>query len=301
MLSLLPAAAQKWIEDEAPTLGAAIAFYTVFSLSPVLLTVIAVAGLVFGDEAVRGSLYGELAGLVGVSGADAIQKLVESASRRSEGLLAALTAPVLFVLGATAVFTQLQTALNAVWRTKGPTADQAMATTGMKSPQEAGTMAKAIRAGLALLRIRLLSFGLIIGGGFLLTVSLAVNALLVGLGKSFDSELRLIGGVLWAVQLLVSTAVLTGLFAAIYKLLPDTRVDWVDVWTGGLITAVLFNLGKFAIGAYLASTDVASSYGAAGTMILMLLWVYYSAQVFLYGAEVTWLRRQRRLGKTREA
>jgi membrane protein len=295
MLSLFPAAAQKWIADEAPTLGAAIAFYTVFSLGPVLLTVIAVAGWVFGAEAASGALYGELAGLVGASGAEALQKLAESAWAKQEGMLAVIAAPVLFVLGATAVFAQLQMALNAIWRARGPTGEEAAAAIGAKPPSDVGMVRGILRAGFALLRVRLLSFALIVGGGFLLTVSLAVNALLVGLGKSFDSDVRLIGELLWLVQLLVSTAVLTGLFAAIYKLLPDTPIDWIDVWTGGLVTAVLFNLGKFAIGAYLASTDVASSYGAAGTMILLLLWVYYSAQVFLFGAEVTWLWRQRRL------
>jgi membrane protein len=218
---------------------------------------------------------------------------VEGAASKEEGWLASLLAPILFLFGATAVFAQLQGALNRIWRTKGPAAEE------VAPPKDESTVTHATRIALAFVRIRLVSFGLVIGGGFLLTVSLAVNAVIVGLSKSWHGEVQALAPILWVLQLCVSLAVLTGLFAAIYKLLPDTRVDWIDVWTGGFITAVLFTIGKFAIGAYLASTDVASSYGAAGTIILILLWVYYSAQIFLYGAEVTWLWRQHRHARRR--
>lgn len=291
MLRLFLDAGQKWVEDEAPVLGASLAYYTVFSLGPVLMTVLGVAGLVFGAEAVRGELYGQVAELVGAQGGEAIQKLVEAAASKQEGLLASLLAPILFLFGATAVFAQLQGALNRIWRTKGPEADHVAPP---KPAEDEGTVKHVTRIALAFVRIRLVSFGLVIGVGFLLTVSLAVNAVIVGLSKSWNGEVQAMAPLLWVLQLGVSLTVLTGLFAAIYKLLPDTRVDWIDVWTGGFLTAVLFTAGKFAIGAYLASTDVASSYGAAGTIILILLWVYYSAQIFLYGAEVTWLWRQRR-------
>ena len=288
MLRLFLDAGQRWVDDEAPVIGAALAYYTVFSLGPVLMTVLGVAGLVFGEEAVRGELYGQIADLVGAKGGDAIQKLVEGAASKEEGLLASLLAPILFLFGATAVFAQLQGALNRIWRTKGLDAAEVV------PPKDETTVTRVTKIALAFMRIRLVSFGLVIGGGFLLAISLAVNAVIVGLSKSWHGEIQAMAPILWVLQLCVSLAVLTGLFAAIYKLLPDTRVDWIDVWTGGFITAVLFTIGKFAIGAYLASTDVASSYGAAGTIILILLWVYYSAQIFLYGAEVTWLWRQRR-------
>jgi len=291
MLHLFLDAAKRWAEDKAPVIGAALAYYTVFSLGPVLMIVLGVAGLAFGEEAVRGELYGQLAELVGTQGGEAIQKLVEGASSKSEGLLASLLAPILFLFGATAVFAQLQGALNRIWRTQGPDADDVAPA---KPAEQASAVRHVTRIALAFVRIRLVSFGLVIGGGFLLTVSLAVNAVIVGLSKSWNGEVQALAPLLWVVQLAVSIGALTGLFAAIYKRLPDTPVDWIDVWTGGLITAVLFTAGKFAIGAYLASTDVASSYGAAGTIILILLWVYYSAQIFLYGAEITWLWWQRR-------
>lgn len=256
-----------WSDDYAPSMGAAIAYYTVFSLAPLLLIVIAVAGAVFGRDAVQGEIVAQLQGLIGHDGALAIQGLIKSASKPADGLVAGGISVVVLIVGATTVFGELQSALDRIWQV----------------PQGA-------KSGvLATLKARLLSFGLILGLAFLLMVSLVVSAGVAVIG-------RLAGGIVpgWeiALQLLnlaISLGITTVLFAMIYKLMPQARIAWRDVWVGAFVTAVLFNVGKLLISLYVGKTSVASSYAAAGSVIVLLVWVYYSAQIFLLGAEFTWV------------
>lgn len=280
------AAAAKFVADDAPTYGAAIAFYTVFSLGPVMVTVLAIASALFGVEAASGIIYGEIGTMVGPTGAEALAKLIASATRSGEGASAAILGPILFVFGASAVFVELQVALNAIWKI------DTIKPRGVRQPTR-GVM-DYLRYVVDFLRVRLLGFALVIGTGFVLAVSLLVNAAIVGVaktvaGRPFMANALALTELLWVVQLALTAVALAGIFAAIYKALPDVAIAWIDVWVGAGITAVLFVLGKAAIGAYLATTNMVSSYGATGTVIVLLVWVYYSAQVFLYGAEITWL------------
>ena len=265
--NLIKSTASGFVEDEAMTRGAAIACYTIFSIAPLLVIAIAIAGLVFGEEAVRGAVAAQLHALVGREGATALEAMVlavqgsDSGGRR--GPSAILGAAVLLVT-ASGVFAEIQTALNAVWRAV---------------PKEVGVT--------YLLRVRLLSIGLVTVTGFLLVVSLlviaAVAALHVWAGGLFPGLVPL----LQAVNFLVSLVLTAALFAAIYKILPDRRLEWRDVIVGAVGTALLFTVGKGLIGWYIGGSGAAESYGAAGAIVVVLLWVYYSAQVFLLGAEFT--------------
>jgi membrane protein len=261
-------AASAWLEDYAPSMGAALSYYTVFSLAPMLLIVIGVAGLVFGQDAARGALLGQLSGLMGADAAKAVQGIIASASKPSEGILATVIGVVVMLIGATTVFGELQDALDRIWR----------------SP------AKATGGGLwGLLRTRFLSFGMILGIGFLLVVSLVVETAVSALGKWWSP---VFGG--WevlahAVTLLFGLGVSTIAFAMIYRLMPRAKVEWHDVWIGAFVTAVLFSLGRFLIGLYIGKSGVASGFGAAGSLVIVFVWVYYSAQIFLLGAEFTWV------------
>ncbi|MCC7049778.1 MAG: YihY/virulence factor BrkB family protein [Alphaproteobacteria bacterium] len=283
MPRLFAGAARKWYADDAPTHGAAIAFYTVFSLSPVIATMLAVASVLFGEEAAGGAIYGQLREIVGPAGAASLQAWIASAHAADAGWLAGLAAPLIFLFGASAVFVQLQVALNHIWRIE---------TVPPPSPRKTrGGGWRYLEFLLDYLRIRLIGFMLVIGAGFLLAVSLMANAAIVAFANAAARHVALLADFAWLAQIVLSLAVLTGMFAAIFKMLPDRAIDWVDVWVGAAITAILFDLGKACIGAYLATTNLVSSYGAVGTMGVLLIWVYYSAQVFLYGAEVTWLWR----------
>jgi len=256
-----------WSDDYAPSMGAAIAYYTVFSLAPLLLIVIAVAGAVFGRDAVQGEIVAQLQGLIGHDGALAIQGLIKSASKPAEGLLAGGISLVVLLVGATTVFGELQSALDRIWQ--------------VPQQNKSGVIGT--------LKTRLLSFGLILGLAFLLMVSLVVSAGVAVIG-------RWAGGIVpgWEIglqllNLCISLGITTVLFAMIYKLMPQARIDWRDVWVGAGVTAVLFEVGKLLIGLYVGKTSVASSYAAAGSVIVLLVWVYYSAQIFLLGAEFTWV------------
>jgi len=256
-----------WSDDYAPSMGAAIAYYTVFSLAPLLLIVIAVAGAVFGREAVQGEIVAQLQGLIGHDGAVAVQGLIKSASAPADGLVAGGISLIVLLVGATTVFGELQSALDRIWQV----------------PQ-------GIKSGLwATLKSRLLSFGMILGLAFLLMVSLVVSAGVAAFGR-FAGDM--VPGWEIALQLLnlcISLGITTLLFAMIYKLMPQARIAWRDVWVGAIVTAVLFNVGKLLISLYVGKTSVASSYAAAGSIIVLLVWVYYSAQIFLLGAEFTWV------------
>jgi membrane protein len=253
-----------FIDDEALSRGAAIAFYTVTSIAPVLLIVVAVAGLAFGRDAAQNAISTQLSGLMGQQTADVLQSAVASAASKSSGILATIIGVATLIATASGVFGEMQSALNAIWKAK---------------PQ-ATTVSRLIQA-------RATSLGLVAALGFLLIVSLAVSAGLTAFGNYLDSIVPIGKLILPILNFAVSLALLAVLFAAIYKVLPDRRLQWRDVVIGAVVTAVLFTIGKTLIGWYLGSSAVASSYGAAGGLIVLLLWVYYSVQVFLLGAEFT--------------
>lgn len=253
-----------WLDDGASSMGAAVAFYTVFSLAPLLIIVIAIAGAVFGQEAARGEIMAQLDGLIGSNGAKAIEAMVEGAQNKKVGLFATLLGMGTLIIAATTVFAELKTSLDQIWEV----------------PTESG------KGIWALIRTRLLSFSLILALGFLLLVSLIFSAALNALAKYWGtliSETVL----LEVVNFLVSFASITVLIAIIYKFLPNTKIAWRDVWIGALITALLFSIGKLLIGIYLGHSSISSSFGAAGSLVVLLLWVYYSSQIFFLGAEFT--------------
>jgi membrane protein len=258
-------AAKSWWNDNIPHFGAAISYYTVFALAPILIVAIAIAGFAFGPDAVRGEIVGQIEGLVGHGGAVAVQSMLEGASNTSSGIFATVVGIVTLFLGATGLFLELQTALNAIWRVK-PRPDA-----GVRD----------------MVRQRVISFGLVIGVGFLLMVSLVVSAALAAIdkyvGRLFPAYLVL-GQ---ALNVVVSLGVVTLLFAMIYKTLPDVKLAWRDVWAGAVVTAGLFTVGKYLIGLYLGRSATASAYGAAGSIIVLLLWINYSSQIVLLGAEFT--------------
>ena len=262
---LLSATYTKWTADHAQGLGAALAFYAIFSLAPLLLIVIAIAGSVFGQEAAQGEIIGQIQGLVGEESAKAIQSMIEEARKPAAGIIATVVAIVLLFLGATGVFAQLQEALNIIWRVE----------------------AKPEQGMWKILKDRFISLLAVLGTGFLLLISLVISAALSAIGTTLEQFLPVPGFLLQLINFLVSFAIVTLLFAMIYKLLPDRSIQWSDVWIGAIITSLLFTIGKFVIGVYLGKSDVGIAYGAAGSLVVMLMWVYYASQIFLFGAEFT--------------
>src|SRR6476659_9365085 len=260
-------AVSAWIDDYAPSMGAALAYYTLFSIAPLLLIVISIAGLVFGPDAARGQIFAELRNLMGEDGAAAAQALLQSVNKPAQGVLGTVVGVVLLGVGAISVFGELQDALDRIWR----------------APARVG-------GGVwALVRARLLSFGMVLGIGFLLILSLVASAAVAALGK-FSTPL--FGSWVVLVELLnlvVSFALVTVTFAMIYKIIPRVRIGWRDVWVGAAVTALLFAIGKSLIGLYLGRSTFASGFGAAGSLVVLLVWMYYSAQIFLLGAEFTWV------------
>jgi membrane protein len=267
MWALIKTAATSWSDDYAPSMGAALAYYTMFSIAPLLLIVISIAGLIFGEEAARGEIFGQLQGMMGEEGAAAIQGLLQSASKPATSVMATIISVLLLIVGATTVFAELQSDLDRIWR--APAKDQ--------------------KSGIfALLRARLLSFGMVLGIGFLLMVSLVASAGVSALGKWWAPAFGAWEVLLQIVNFVVSFGLTTAVFAMIYKFMPRVHIAWRDVWIGATVTAMLFTIGKFLIGLYIGKSGVASGFGAAGSMVVVLVWVYYSAQIFLMGAEFTW-------------
>lgn len=263
---LLKETFEEWKEDKVSRLAAALSYYTIFSLPGLLLIVVAVAGFFLGQESVRQDLMGQVASVLGEDGAEAIGTMLSNAGWDEDaGIVAVVIGVVTVILAATGAFTQLQEALNTVWE-----------------------VAPAPGAGIVhTLRKRILSFSLILGIAFLLLVSLVVSAALAGLGNFLES---LFPGAAWLIQILnvvISFAVITLLFAMMYKYMPDAEIAWKDVLVGAALTTLLFTVGKFVLGLYLGRSGATSAYGAAGSLVLILLWVYYSAQIFLFGAEFT--------------
>jgi len=264
--AVLKAAVAGWWNDNVPRMGAALAYYTLFSLAPIFIVAIAIAGLAFGEEAVRGEIVGQIEGLVGHDGAQAVQAMLKGAAKPSSSIPATIIGVITFFLGATGAFLELQADLDAIWRVK---------------PKSRGSFLR------DLLMQRLISFGLVLGFAFLLLTSLIVSAALAAAHKYMGSAFPGVA-VLWeAVNMVVSLCVITLLFAMIYKVLPDVKLGWSDVWVGAVVTAGLFTIGKFLIGLYLGTSSFASTYGAAGSVIVILVWVYYTSQIILLGAEFT--------------
>ena len=254
-----------WIAHRGASKGAALAFYTLFSMTPILILAIAVAGYFFGAEAAQGEIIAQLQGLVGPNGAQAIQAVLAAARDPASGLVAAFVSGVLLLVGATSVFTELKNSLDDLW--------------GIEQPRQSGIM--------TLLRTRILSFGIILVLAFLLLISLIVSAALSVLARYAGDVWSSSAPALVTLSSFISFSVIACLFAVIYKMLPNVKLAWRDVWTGALVTASLFSLGKYVIGLYLGNSAVASGFGAAGSVIALLLWVYYSAQIFFLGAEFT--------------
>ena len=266
LLSIAKRALAGWWNDNVPRLGASLSFYTLFAMAPVLVVSIAIAGLAFGEEAVRGEVVTQMRGLVGEEGARAVQTMLQAASKERESRIATVLGLFTLFIGATGAFLELQTAINGIWRVK---------------PKEGGHWLK------ELVMQRLISFGLVIGVGFLLLVSLLVSAALAALHRYMGVTFPGLAELWQAANVLVSFGIITVLFAMIYRILPDRDLAWRDVWVGAMVTAGLFSIGKFAIGLYLGTSGLASTYGAAGSVVVLLLWVYYSSQVVLLGAEFT--------------
>ena len=266
---LVKLSVKSWLDDYASSMGAAIAFYTVFSLAPLLMIVIAIAGFFWGEEAVRGELMRQVGGMVGESGASAIEGVVQSGAQEPEqGIFATVASVVVLIVGATTVFAELQSALDRIWQVP----------------------AKEKSSGIFnLIRARLLSFGLVLSLAFLLLVSLVVSTVLSAVGGWLGGLLPGWELILQILNITVSFGILVLLFAMIYKFMPRAEVAWRDVWTGAVVTALLFEIGKLLIGLYVGKSAVASSYAAAGSLVIVLIWVYYAAQVFLLGAEFTWV------------
>jgi membrane protein len=262
---LLAGTWEEWNTDRAPRLGASLAFYTVLSLSPLLIVAIAIAGAVFGQEAAQGELLAQTRSLIGQQGAEAIQSLIENANRPGAGVIATILSVITLLFGASGIFGELQGAMNTIWGVE-PRPDR-----GIKGA----------------IMDRLLSFGLVLGVGFLLLVSLILSSVLSALGGQLSDALPAYN-ILWQLlEVVVSFLVITLLFAALYKFIPDVEISWRDVWIGALVTSVLFAIGRFALGLYLGNSSTTSVYGAAGSLVVVLLWVFYSAQILFFGAEFT--------------
>ena len=257
ILGLMRQAVGAWVDDYASSMGAALAYYTLFSIAPLLLIAIAVAGLAFGDQAARGEIFEQLRGLMGPEGAAAIERLLQSANRPAEGAVATVAGIIALLIGASGVFGELQNALDRIWR----------------APQRAE-----VAGWWRLIHTRLLSFGMVLGIAFLLMVSLILSAAVAALGSWWGTPI---------VDVALSFALATILFALIYKVIPRVPIAWQDVWVGAAVTALLFALGKLLIGLYIGRSSIGSTYGAAGSLVAVVVWVYYSAQIFLLGAEFT--------------
>ena len=266
--SMVKETAAAWLDDFAPSMGAGIAFYTAFSIAPLLVIVMAIAGFFFGADAASGYLYAQLKGLLGDEGARFIQAMVASASNTGEGIVGTIIGGSLLLLAATTVFAELQSDLDRIWKAPAVKNDEGL---------------------WALIRARLLSLGLVVSVGFLMLVSLILSAAIAAMSTLWSGASLGLDWLVQTIDFIVSFLVTTMLFALMYKILPRVKIAWGDVWVGALATALLFTVGKWLVSLYIAKSGMTSSFGAAGSLAVLLLWVYYSAQIFLFGAEFTWL------------
>ena len=263
--SLIKETASRWSDINAPRLGAALAFYTMLSVAPLTVVCIGIAGMVFGQQAAQGQIMLQLQGLIGVEGARTIQDLVRHASKPASGIVATGVGILLLLFGASGVFGELRDSLNTVW--------------GVKSTSSSGL------AGMV--KYRFVSFAMVLGVGFLLLVSLLLSAGIAAAGTFVGGYLPVSEAVLHVANVVFSFAAVTVLFALLYKVVPDVQIEWSDVWIGAAVTSLLFSLGKTLIGLYLGKASIGSTYGAAGSLVVFIVWVYYSAQIFFLGAEFT--------------
>ncbi len=269
MLTLLRETFREWREDGATRLAAALAYYTTFSLAPLLVLIIAIAGLAGGREAAQTQTMAQVEDLLGAEGREFVQEMIESASQPETGLLATFIGAVTLLFGALGVFGELQNSLNTIWEVK---------------PKPAENWLDGVKR--FVLR-RLLSFTMVLGIGFLLLASLVVSAALSALGEYIGSRWPMADFSLGLINFTISFLVITLLFAMIFKFLPEIKIPWKDVWLGAAVTSAFFSLGKFLIGLYLGRSEVGNTFGAAGSLAILLIWIYYSAQILFFGAEFT--------------
>jgi membrane protein len=278
LAALLRRAGEAWIADNAPRLGAALAFYTLFSLAPVLIVTVSLAGVVFGDKAAQGEIVRQFQGLIGTQGAIAIETIIQSTNRPALGVFATTFGVLAIFIGASGAFNELQDALDMIWKVDNRT--KSFWTVTIKQ--------------------RLLSLGLVLATGFLLLTSLVVTAFLSATEKYISNLLPRSLVLLESINLVFSFCIITLLFALIFKFIPDTAIPFRDVWMGAAVTSILFTVGKVIIGFYLGHSALTSAYGAAASLVIFLIWIYYSAQILLFGAELTHVYALR-YGSQREA
>jgi membrane protein len=281
MLTLLKRSFTEFGADDAPLLAAGLAYFALFSIAPLLVISIAIAGIFFGEEASQGRVVETIGGLVGTDAAQGISEMIQGASRKKgQGVVGLVGGIIALLVGASGVFAHLRKVLDRIW--------------GVEVPKTRGILAK--------IKQKLWSLGLVLSVGFVLVVSLLVSAALAAVGTWMESLLPLVPWVWHALNFVISFAVLTLIFAAMYKVIPDTEIEWRDVWGGAAFTSLLFAIGKMLIGLYLGRSAFASSYGAAGSILLVLLWLYYSGLILLFGAEFTevWARERHGLGSREE-
>lgn len=264
-ITLVKKTYNKWSEHQAPRLGASVAFYSVLSFAPLLVLLTAVIALVFGQQSAQGALINEARQLIGDRGAETVQSLLKNAQKPSSGIFASLVAFATLLFGASGVFTELQAALNVIWESKSQSAS----------------------GFIGIIKQRLFSFGMVLSIGFLLLVSLIISAALTYIGHSFGELVPMPPFILQAINFVLSFAVITILFGLMFKYVPTAKVSWRDVGVGAVGTALLFTIGKYLLGLYLGKASVGSTYGAAGSFVAVIVWIYYSAQIFFFGAEFT--------------
>jgi len=262
----------KFWDDFGPRLGAALAYYIALALSPLLLGIIAIAGLVLGDEAARGGIVTQFRDTLGTQAATVIEDVVASSSSKKNGILAAIIAGVILLFGASGVFSELQSALNTIWKVPGR---------------------KSKGGILMMIKDRLWSFSLVAGSAFLLLVSLVMTAILAGINNTINDWLPGLDFLAQIINFVLNFALTAALFAMIFKWLPETQLVWRDVWIGAMVTSGLFSIGRYLIGLYLGQAAIGSTYGAAGAFVVLLVWIYYSTQILLFGAELTFVYAQR--------
>jgi membrane protein len=266
IVDFIKAVVEKWSNDKAPKLAASLAFYTIFSLSPLLIIIISIAGLLFGAEAARGEIVTEIEDLIGREGAEVVQTALKNSADTETGIMSLVISLVTLMIGSTVVFIELQDSLDMIWKVK---------------PKPGRSMIK------GLIKDRVRSFALVIGTGFLLLVSLLVSAGINAVSNFLQDRIDLPFDLMQIINLIISLGIMFMLFGLIYKVLPDVHISWGDVWVGALVTAALFNVGKYLISLYLGTNTLGSTYGAAGSLVILLLWVYYSSMILFLGAEFT--------------
>lgn len=274
VLNLLKETYAEFSRDNAMRLAAALAYYTIFSIAPLLVICISIAGLVFTQQGASEQISAQVKGLVGEAGATAIQSMVESAMQPKKSIVALIVGGATLLLGASGAFSELQSSLNTAW--------------GVKTPENSGFW--------MMIKNRFLSFSMVLGTGFLLLVSLVLSAGIAMLSELFGKFMPGVEAIAHVVNIVVSLGVISALLAMIFKYLPDAEIRWSDVWVGAVVTAILFTIGKAALGLYLGNSAIGSSYGAAGSFVVVLVWVYYSSMILLFGAEFTEVYSRRRRG-----